>query len=88
MEVSQQRELIAGIRVGGVRSGMWPWGALSHALPIGTVDEGQPEGGGRGTDWAEFRSCEVEGCGGDVVGCVEWIKRERKGKGGWVARAG
>lgn len=47
MERAQHRELIARIRVGRVSLGMWPLGALCHALAIGTVDGGRP-GPGRG----------------------------------------
>lgn len=47
MELAQHRELIARIRVGRVSLGMWPLGALCHALAIGTVDGGRL-GEGRG----------------------------------------
>ena len=48
MELAQHGELIARIRVGRVSLGMWPLGALCHALAIGTVDGGRP-GDGEGT---------------------------------------
>lgn len=77
MELAQHRELIARIRVGRVSLGMWPLGALCHALAIGTVDGGRT-GPGRG----QWPGIGEEGVGWGLFSCQRCEMEEVREEGG------